>query len=210
MANTDSHSTNDKHDSPLLALPAEIRNEIYAYVFGGKAITMDHGPCRHVLSRKVFTPERVYGTIAPRMVELWLAPCEDIRPAYTLALLETCRQIYAEAHTLPFELNAFLFADVRTLELLAESATMAARIRLVQTIRLQGVDNFGWSYVYRQPGVIALASQLMKPKVVEVVDAWEVEASQEVDDRVQKAREDLEKDIVEVMGSEVEIKYVTG
>jgi hypothetical protein len=210
MANTDSHSTNDKRDSPLLPLPAEIRNEIYVFVFGGKVITMDHSPCQYVLLRKVFMPERVYGTIVPRIVKLWLVHCEVIRPAYKFTLLETCRQIYAEAHTLPFELNAFLFADVRTLELLAESATMAARIRLVQTIRLQGVDSSKWSYVYHQPGIIALASQLMKPKVVEVVDTWEVVACQEINDRVQKMREDLEKDIVEVMGSEVEIKYVTG
>jgi hypothetical protein len=126
-----------------------------------------------------------------------------------LALLETCRQIYAETHTLPFELNAFSFDGVRTLKLLAKSAEMTARMRLVQTMNLQGgTPESGLYFGYHEPGFFALASQLVKPKVVEVTDSWEPWQSYNVTEHVREMREQLRSDVLEAMGAKVEVKFL--
>jgi hypothetical protein len=72
--------------SPLLRLPAEIRNQIWRLVVGGKVI------------REQVT-KRGRAQMLPR-------PCERTN---TFALLRVCRQIYAETALLPFSANTFLF-----------------------------------------------------------------------------------------------------
>lgn len=80
--------------SPLLRLPAEIRNEIWKYALGGKVY------------RGVFDDSKAPST------KLSLPRTE---PANAAALLRTCRQIYAETALMLCSLNKFSFdfaADV--------------------------------------------------------------------------------------------------
>jgi hypothetical protein len=74
--------------SPLLRLPAEIRNQIWRLVVGGKVI------------REQVTKRR-RARVLPR-------PCDRIN---IFALLRVCRQIYAETALLPFTANTFSFVD---------------------------------------------------------------------------------------------------
>lgn len=73
--------------SPLLSLPAELRNIIWSHVLGGK--TFD-------IKCSVRIPWGVNVT-------------NTTTSPHQLALLQTCRQIYAETRLAPFTLNTFQF-----------------------------------------------------------------------------------------------------
>lgn len=66
-------------ESPLLRLPAEIRNKVYAYVLSGEKSVL----------------------YTSRGVSKQWAMC--------LAVTSVCRQMHFEAHLLPFKLNRFCF-----------------------------------------------------------------------------------------------------
>jgi hypothetical protein len=72
-------------DTPLLRLPAEIRNRIWQFALGGK----------------VYRQQHVTGN---RRGKLMPQPCER---GNAFLLLRTCRQIYAETGVLPFTINTF-------------------------------------------------------------------------------------------------------
>ncbi|KAF2707627.1 hypothetical protein K504DRAFT_383222 [Pleomassaria siparia CBS 279.74] len=76
------HSTKkNREESPLLCLPAEIRNHIFSYALGGRM-----------------------------WVILWRSRRSSVvknREENCLSLLQTCRQVYAETALLPFELGTF-------------------------------------------------------------------------------------------------------
>ncbi|KAF1997456.1 hypothetical protein P154DRAFT_578877 [Amniculicola lignicola CBS 123094] len=76
----------NEQDSPLLRLPAEIRNTIYGYVLGGKTVTKEGWEGR-MTDKDTF----------------------EISGRQSLALLGVCRMIYAETAFLPFTLNDFHF-----------------------------------------------------------------------------------------------------
>jgi hypothetical protein len=78
---TSLYSVKANQESPLLRLPPEIRNRIWAYALGGKVI------------RQVFTRRKC--VLLPK-------PQERIN-AFTL--LAACRQIYVETAVLPFAAN---------------------------------------------------------------------------------------------------------
>ncbi|KAJ4372398.1 hypothetical protein N0V83_004172 [Neocucurbitaria cava] len=103
--------------SPLLRLPAEIRNEIWKYALGGKVY------------RGVFDDSKAPST------KLSLPRTE---PANTAALLRTCRQIYAETALMLCSLNKFSFdftADVcvgvRKLKSIQRRQIMSVQLELL-------------------------------------------------------------------------------
>ena len=81
--------------SPLLRLPAELRNLIYHYALGNCTLTFsdDYKPrlCQHD---------------TPRL-------CQRDKPAFPL--LAVCVQIHAEAALLPYSLNTFVIATAEVL-----------------------------------------------------------------------------------------------
>ncbi|KAF3046585.1 hypothetical protein E8E12_011066 [Didymella heteroderae] len=77
-------------DSPLLRLPPEIRNRIWEY-------TLEHSIFRAIPN---------FGSSEPAKFE---SPPEE--PAIGVTLFRTCRQIYSEAASMPFKLNAFAFNE---------------------------------------------------------------------------------------------------
>lgn len=76
-------STSTPATSPLLRLPAELRNKIYAYVFD--------------------TPDRWVFNFRPATVTCTPEPACTQRFATFLALTKTCRQIRAETYLLAWE-----------------------------------------------------------------------------------------------------------
>lgn len=72
---------------PLLSLPAELRNIIYSHVLGGLTFN---------IKCSVRIPWGVSVT-------------NTTTSPHSLALLQTCRQIYAESRLLPFAFNTFQF-----------------------------------------------------------------------------------------------------
>jgi len=100
---TDSYSAHNSAQSPLLRLPAEIRNEIYAYILTEPDATyhFDYRPYP-------------YGEC--------VSHGSSVKQPNRLALLRTCRQVFYEAAKLPFKFNTGYFADLGVLLCLASSS----------------------------------------------------------------------------------------
>jgi hypothetical protein len=79
-------------ESPLLRLPAEIRNRIWEYALGGNIRDVVH-----IQRRRKFYIEDI------------TAVSRASFPQNSHALLSTCRQIYTETALLTFSTNAFRF-----------------------------------------------------------------------------------------------------
>ncbi|KAF2253551.1 hypothetical protein BU26DRAFT_560846 [Trematosphaeria pertusa] len=78
--------------SPLLRLPGELRNRIYALVLGGMEIYAVEGGSKDIIA--VGQPAGTYPTKLRCLRNF-------------LALTAVCRQIHAESALLPYELNSF-------------------------------------------------------------------------------------------------------
>jgi hypothetical protein len=91
------HSTEQNRQTPLLRLPAELRNKIYCMLLGGWEFGMaTRADSRALVCRLIDSggnPDKKY----------W-------KPAHVhqaFALIKACRQIYSDTKLLPFELNTF-------------------------------------------------------------------------------------------------------
>jgi hypothetical protein len=89
----------DQQNSPLLCLPAELRNQIYGYVFRPDTWAS-------VFRTNTWSVNRTGHAYTHDLVTVFGKPT---RPQ--LALLLACRQIYHETHLLPFILNRFTILD---------------------------------------------------------------------------------------------------
>ena len=121
-------------DSPLLRLPAELRERIYQYLLGYQMIHIRRkGNYPYGLAYPFFCSNtthesdpnpmcRLDGPAAPETP--FFARHSGCEKAYemrrprillrdSLRILRTCRMIYREACLLPFESNTFLFSDIR-------------------------------------------------------------------------------------------------
>lgn len=86
--------------SPLLALPPEIRNRIFHYALGGK------------------TFRQIYETHRRRPFR-----CEPSERLHAFALLQTCRQIYAETAAVTCASSVFRIGDCYSLQNSCRSLT---------------------------------------------------------------------------------------
>ena len=131
---TDVSSSTDLNaqQSPLLRLPAEIRNRIYELVLGGKRIHVrpreDGRPtvCKINLADKdmgdlVDAHQSDVANNRKAPTKGWIArheACVDHRgqdlpvEPFCLSLLQACKQIHHEAALLPYQLNTFVFPRV--------------------------------------------------------------------------------------------------
>lgn len=129
------------------------------------------------------------------------------RPSYTFAFLKTCRQIHSEAHTLPWELNTFSVHSGGALETWGKAATLAARVRMIRTIRLCPIYavEFYRSIDGSKPLLLSLL-ELTEPRVVEVLPlyGWGRFMQQDSEFGTGRIRELIEK----AVGSEVEVKFI--
>jgi len=106
--------------SPLLSLPPELRNRIQKYVVGGKTL--------HI------------GTTRKKGV---LKACISRGPrSYSLNVLRTCRQIYAETTLLPYVTNVFSFDHPRSMKVALSHVGLIQR-RQITKIELESRGHLG-------------------------------------------------------------------
>ncbi|KAF1912379.1 hypothetical protein BDU57DRAFT_542220 [Ampelomyces quisqualis] len=88
--------------SPLLRLPAELRNKIFGYALGGLSIKFTKGPHKPSDRRRY-----AYDPVWARLVAHNEASSKDndVSIANLTGVLKTCRQIHTETSTLLLEIN---------------------------------------------------------------------------------------------------------
>jgi hypothetical protein len=123
-------------DSPILRLPAELRNKIYQYIFGDKVIGLYVLP---KIPRAKGSRNGEYQRVTKSNIEALSSGRHDNmpqngKPSYTFALVKVCRQIYSEARMLPFHLNTFGVPRPDDLKFLL--SVMQLQLSEVRTVRL--------------------------------------------------------------------------
>lgn len=127
--------------SPLLRLPLEVKNQIYEYTVGGNLIHVITNPeegaakfknticCARISEQEAeedFESESTHEWYAPaiegrhnccRFQDGVTSHDEKAKPeVLNLGLLRCCRQIYNEAHHIPYSTNTFSCLDPKTLQ----------------------------------------------------------------------------------------------
>ncbi|KAH7086760.1 hypothetical protein FB567DRAFT_549209 [Paraphoma chrysanthemicola] len=127
---TNNSTARNATSSPLLRLPAELRNKIYAYVLTGpnEVYSFDYASNRHWL-----------GNVPPKTT-------------HPVALIRCCRQVDAEAKLLPFELNLFRFSD-----LVIFSATTVGLFLPVQRAAITRISITGY---LKHPGTVFTVARM--------------------------------------------------
>jgi hypothetical protein len=106
--------------SPLLKLPAELRNKIFAYAMGNYDVyiealnknisdrlqTLDDGTCQYY---RAYLDCRLVTTILPHGEDYHPAAPGDDLPNFSLP--RVCRRSYCETSLLPYTLNQFKFLN---------------------------------------------------------------------------------------------------
>lgn len=125
----------NQNNSPLLKLPAELRNKIYHYVFSGHVISISqrYWAAKHTC---VYLKEDCLNKEARSQAEF-------------LALTATCRQIHHETYLFPFalselRLNAYLNLDFRVIQIFLDSLSAEKRAAIT---KLSVPDNFYVSFL---------------------------------------------------------------
>lgn len=111
------HSTRqNKLSSPLLRLPAELRNHIYGYV----VTTPNHGLWN--IPEHTYLHDALNGKFRPKFndEQLRRRMAERAHAQRHLSLLSVCRQVHDEARLFPFEFNTFAFNSPRLFRFLAK------------------------------------------------------------------------------------------
>ncbi|KAK5164682.1 uncharacterized protein LTR77_009888 [Saxophila tyrrhenica] len=140
-------------NSPLLRLPAEIRNRIYdlalrtstVHIFSARG----KGPEPHITAHTC-TSKKSDQEMANTMRQDDMRPDVDGEDSdqytgspYSIALLRTCKQIHHESALLPFKINTFSFRSAMELERFANRLLPCQREALVD-ITLGGILSSNW------------------------------------------------------------------
>ncbi|KAH3909070.1 hypothetical protein HBH56_167630 [Parastagonospora nodorum] len=102
VSNNDATTLRTSEMSPLLRLPAELRNEIYVYVFTDEYMFAS-------VTYSSMATDPAYGP----------APHTCINNPHRVALSSTCRALHAETQNLPFMFNRFSFKSVLSFQTVA-------------------------------------------------------------------------------------------
>ncbi|KAH6637851.1 hypothetical protein C7974DRAFT_390380 [Boeremia exigua] len=130
--NTQPSTIRNQQTSPLLRLPAELRNKIFTFIIGGHSISVfgeDDGIARSSNSGLTYRA-RTYKSRKPRK---HATPTTPIVSNLHLA----CRQIYHETSTLFFTLNEFCASPQTMVKFLKHRNTQAD---LITRIRIDPYD----------------------------------------------------------------------
>ncbi|KAJ4287303.1 beta transducin [Kalmusia sp. IMI 367209] len=114
-------------ESPLLKLPAGIRNNIYRLIFDQMQYRVaDSSECIRLISNG-----------------------DDIRPAkHAVALLQTCRQLYKDTRLLPFTHGTLVLHKMRTMvQILSDIPSYAADNLASLSIHLRPLYERGFPYL---------------------------------------------------------------
>jgi hypothetical protein len=129
-------------ETPILRLPAELRNKVYQYIFGDKVIAL------YVTTNRRYAKGSVRGkcqALIKSNTEPHRSARHDNMPlngktSFTFALLKVSRQIHSEARMLPFHLNTFGIPRSDDLKFLL--SVMQLQLSEIRTMRL--ITNNGW------------------------------------------------------------------
>lgn len=194
----------NKQTSRLLRLPAELRNRVFGYVFGGKSIALyiknNVGSYGGEI-RPYSTPpdERFYSTIHSQ---------NDILKALTV-----CRQIYSECRDLPFSLSLFRYHDPLQQILALWSSKRFYHLSLIRAVRLyssgdsceiaqwlDGLQYFSGLRIVEVKAYNFYNDTTSMDAVLDKVKKWEVSFKQKVR---AKANERVEVVFYPVLGEEL-------
>lgn len=124
-------SERNQRESPLLRLPAEIRNSIYEYVLGGQIIDI-HADVDYPCGMPELVPE----------MRLGLSP--NVSPRYhqkhPLALLEACHQIHSEAAPILFSTAVFNYGGHVDIETWDATNDLPVQPTVVTALLIRTVD----------------------------------------------------------------------
>jgi hypothetical protein len=176
-------------NSPLLSLPAELRNRIYIYIFGGRTTGLE---C---------TSDHIYADFPPDMTphSPYDAPNNEFASGSSLLqVLAVCRQIYLEARAFPFSLSIVRFDDEdEALEPWFREKPVEMSLFSTAQLWGSGSDVTGWFEGLRYfPGLQRIDVQIEDCELVSL-DEEEIERKDWKTSFAAKARE--------VLGREVEV-----
>lgn len=126
----DLSSAQHNASSPLLRLPLEVKNLIYKHAFGGQLVHIVQNPdegaakFRNTICRAPISEEEAQENFDSESTNRWYAPANEGRhgccdqrddegvydekpESLSLSVLRCCRQIYNEAHHVPYSANTF-------------------------------------------------------------------------------------------------------
>jgi len=132
-------SVSAKHNgshSPLLRLPAEIRNRVFQYALAGELI-------RPKLTDEILVARDTY---CPAYMGKELHPSIYAPPSHRFSLLCVCRQVYAETAMLPYTLSTFTFISLHTIiywldSLLPQKRKLIQHVHSVQFGNWCGIES---------------------------------------------------------------------
>lgn len=142
-ADTVIHSTmHNQLKSPLLRLPAEIRNRIYEYTLHDTCINTCQEikcPRTHKFCFDAGICQR--SDFGPRVQIPWSSRCMDHLHVHfakdRLQLLQVCQQIYAEAKLLVFSSNTLTGNIIRVDQFLGKDNWSRNQINAIRTVKLE-------------------------------------------------------------------------
>ncbi|KAF1946258.1 hypothetical protein EJ02DRAFT_248378 [Clathrospora elynae] len=126
-------SLRNRRESPLVRVPAEIRNKIYGYALGGLEFHIkrsDH-------EGKWFRAKRL--AIATRPIDADRQELPKFDPEL-LALTATCRQIYIETKLLPLAANEFIGSLNYLKSLVSGCIIDSTRLLFIEKLRIYVTD----------------------------------------------------------------------
>lgn len=114
-------------ESPLLRLPAEIRNLIYEYILTKGAYTFG----------RLYEPQKPCPTKPRKKFRSWGVLQKIFPGSNANSLLRVCRQIPFETSLLPFELNDFRFQNMVIIKRLIDEHFSPCHRAAMKRIRLR-------------------------------------------------------------------------
>ncbi|KAF2831046.1 hypothetical protein CC86DRAFT_377964 [Ophiobolus disseminans] len=119
----------NQRDSPLLRLPAKLRNHINGYVLGGNQVYIECNPAYCSWENL----KKPYIRISTRNYSRHKDDFAWHRPKHLFGLLQVCRQVHAEAKELPFTSNSF-WGTVTSL-------SAALRVHILPLVEARHINN---------------------------------------------------------------------
>ncbi|KAF2118339.1 hypothetical protein BDV96DRAFT_382876 [Lophiotrema nucula] len=188
-------------NSRLLRLPAEVRHSIFTLVLGGKKIQID--PMTSKLGVSEFKD--------PYSVFELSETLQRYQSVRHFALLQTCRQVYAETALLPFALNVLWFIEEASLQrLIDEQNVLMPQLNAIATVQFcakKGALFDGETKIAGLRLLSGLKKVYVNVSMRDDYDRWHGKISKEEVDETKSNERGLERAIKAVVGDTVQVVF---